>query len=185
MAAIGLARSAVARAGSMGPGWPTLPTAAFVDHAELLPWTLAQPVAPGVRRRAGTWRDGELSVTYFDTDDGLRPAHWRRVVLACEGPRRTAAAAWRGFFTDAAGAGCLHVDLFTPEPRVDAALRAHGAWRVPDPPVLVHADRGRLDAIRLEGVDRENWSYLAAERAPVREAAPVPSGGAPAGVQVA
>jgi hypothetical protein len=134
-------------------------TAYFAGANEQCCWLLGQPVRGDVSRTGGTWRGEGLEVLYVD--DWLSSSGFRRRILFTDGPEEFSAVAWKAFFRKTRDTDCLYVEQFTTNRRLDTVWAACGAWRYPDPPVLLHGHPDLIDRLLLYGCDRENWTYLA------------------------
>ena len=152
-------RTAPARFQNQANGCNRRPAAHFNEAQEHCGWLLGQPVRGNVSRTGGTWRGQGLEVVYVD--DWLSPSGFRRRILFTAGPDQFSPASWKAFFRETRDTDCLYIEQFTTHRRLDTVWAGCGAWRYPDPPVLLYSRPDLIDKLLLYGCDRENWTYLA------------------------
>lgn len=137
----------------------TRPVALFSNAEEQAEWILSQPVRPGISRRNGVWQTAGLKVIYVD--DCFPSQDLRRRILMTAGPRQFSVEAWKQFIQESREAGCVYIESFTTRRSLDRVWAACGAWRYPEPPVLLYGEPDLTNKLFLHGWDRENWTYLA------------------------
>jgi GT2 family glycosyltransferase len=132
---------------------------AFEGIQEHHKWMLAQPIRAGVSRNSGSWKRDGLEILFFDDKvPGVGP---HRRILFTAGANELHLGLWKQFSRDTRDAGCICVELFTTDAKLDAVWAALGAQREADYPVLIHGGHSVVDTVKLHGWDRQDWTYQA------------------------
>jgi GT2 family glycosyltransferase len=135
------------------------PAARFANVEDHREWVLSQPTKPQIARTAGTWTKGGLEVIFID--DQLPTTGLRRRILYTDGNQQFLPAAWKPFIQDSLEAGCIYVELFTTDVRLDMVWATLGARSCPEAPVLIYGKPNVTSRMVLHGWDRENWTFFA------------------------
>lgn len=124
-------------------------------------WLYQQPVHPTVDRKYGTWNNECTYINYCD-DRFVNGERRRRVLTFEYAPIEPAHI--RKFFSDSKKSGISYIEAFTTDMRSDWAFRVAGAVLFHESPVLWFSKVYEIENIMIQGIDRENWLYLAGEK---------------------
>jgi dienelactone hydrolase len=143
------------------PGSVPGSAAAFADLDAHAQWMARQPTAQHVVRILGQWSGAGVTVTYADIHEP--DARLRRQILRSENETTSLLEPWAAFVEQTRQAGCIAIDGFTTDARLDQVWRALGGRTVAESEILMKNAPAEARPLRLHGWDRENWTYKAAE----------------------
>ncbi len=123
-----------------------------------LDWLRLQPVNPKVKRTYGDWSGKKVFIHYCD--DILPSGEVRRRILLIENiqqyPQDIVS-----FFVETKKHAVDYMEIFTTDKFTDAVLENAGAVRFPESPIVWYGNDDKAQDASIQGLDRENWLYLA------------------------
>lgn len=128
----------------------------FIDQD--LNWLCSQPVNPKITRIYGVWEGSRVKISYCD--DKFFSGETRRRILLIENLREHPQDIL-SFFAEIKKSNISFMDIFTTDQFTDAILAKAGAIKFKESPIVWYGDNTNIQDVLIEGVDRENWLYLA------------------------
>jgi len=121
-------------------------------------WIKQQPISEKCTREFGEWEQADVCVKYFD--EKLRNGETRRSVLTIDGENNLDLNLWRSFIASTRRMNQDYIEVFITNKNIDTLFQQLGAWHIYEPPILVKG-LNQTENIKIEALDRENWTYLA------------------------
>jgi len=128
--------------------------------AQDLDWHRRQPVTPKVARKYRNWSGKNVIFSYCD--DMFPSGEIRRKILRIENIHEFPQDVF-SFFEETENSAISYIEIFTTDKFTDSVLEKAGAIKFKESPIVWYGNDAQIQDIHIQGIDRENWLYLAGQ----------------------